>query len=74
MSKNVPKFIFEHKIIKEEIETLRHIYIDKIIMNPPEPGFYKSLTVTLSPDHAGNTEVMFISITFHLEEQYPEQA
>ena len=25
-----PRFIFEHKIIKEEIEALKHIYFDRL--------------------------------------------
>lgn len=25
-----PVFVFEHKMIKEEIETLRHIYLDSM--------------------------------------------
>lgn len=31
--KTKPIFIFEHKMIKEEIETLKHIYFDNITVN-----------------------------------------
>lgn len=40
---NIPKstFIFEHKMIKEEIETLKHIYFDNMTV------FYKCLLILL---------------------------
>lgn len=42
-------------------------------MNATEPGYYKSLTIHLLPDQTTDSEKMFLNLTFHLEEQYPEQ-
>lgn len=42
-------------------------------MISPEPGYYKSFKITLFPIQEENSELNYLILHFHLEEQYPEQ-
>lgn len=42
-------------------------------MISPEPGYYKSFKIHLFPIQEENSELNYLILHFHLEEQYPEQ-
>ena len=42
-------------------------------MISPEPGYYKSFRIHLFPIQDEKSELTYLVLHFHLEEQYPEQ-
>ena len=42
-------------------------------MISPEPGYYKSFKIHLFPIQDEKSELTYMVLNFHMEEQYPEQ-
>jgi len=42
-------------------------------MISPEPGYYKSFKIQLFPLQEEKSNLTYLVLNFHLEEQYPEQ-